>query len=139
MVLVQCEVILFAAPMFALLRDVSTDGRYVGFVLLIWTFPMSTLGLIIGPKIGAFRRARRGNVPDRRKKRGSSSGKVHVSGVIVPRTPHNSVATPRESLENPVLLVEEALRHLSTEEEPRSLDNIAKSSPEPQELTLIEE
>ena len=47
MVLVQCEVILFAVPMIALLRDVSTDGRYIGFVLLLWTFPMSALLLIV--------------------------------------------------------------------------------------------
>jgi hypothetical protein len=84
MVFVQCEVILFAVPMIALLRDVSTDGRYIGFVLLMWTFPMSTLLLIVGPKVLAFRRARAESRGCRRKQptRGRSVvGGVHVSGL----------------------------------------------------------
>jgi gamma-aminobutyric acid type B receptor len=102
MVLVQCEVILFAVPMIALLRDVSTDGRYIGFVLLIWTFPMSTLLLIVGPKVLAFRRARAESSGGRRKQptRGRSLGEVHVSGLtasgdtaVVTLTPPDSQAS----------------------------------------------
>jgi hypothetical protein len=105
MVLVQCEVILFAVPMIALLRDVSTDGRYIGFVLLIWTFPMSTLLLIVGPKVLAFRRARAESSGGRRKQptRGRSLGEVHVSGltasgdtVIGTLTPPDSQASQAE-------------------------------------------
>jgi hypothetical protein len=103
MVFVQCEVILFATPMIALLRDVSTDGGYIGFVLLMWTFPMSTLLLIVGPKYLAFRRAQaESSVRWRRKPtRGRSAvGGVHISGlttsgdtVIVKTTPPDSQAS----------------------------------------------
>jgi hypothetical protein len=70
--------------MIALLRDVSTDGGYIGFVLSMWTFPMSTLLLIVGPKYLAFRRAQAESSGSRREKptRGCSGvGGVHVSGV----------------------------------------------------------
>jgi hypothetical protein len=91
-VLVQCEVILFAIPTIVLLRDVSRDGGYIGFVLLIWTFPMSTLLLIVGPKVLAFRRARAESSGGLRKQptRGRApSGVVHVSGL----TAHGDTAT----------------------------------------------
>jgi hypothetical protein len=100
-----CEIILFALPMIRLLRDVSIDGRYIGFVLLIWTFPMSTLLLIIGPKVLAFRRAQAESSGGRRKQptRGRSLGGVHLSGLsgltascdtaIVRTTPPDSQAS----------------------------------------------
>jgi len=129
MVLVQCEVILFAAPMFALLRDVSTDGRYVGFVVLIWTFPMSTLGLIIGPKTVAFRRARLGATPSRR---GRSTRDVHVTGVTgsgssVPKPPSDSLVTPRESRVSSTMQLEED-KSLSSAEQERPEEMIDASS-----------
>jgi len=76
MILVQLELTLFAVPMFALLRDVSTDARLVGYSLLIWTFPMATIGLIIGPKGLAFYQQNSAT-----KKRGGSHGEVHVTGL----------------------------------------------------------
>jgi hypothetical protein len=91
--------------MIRLLRDVSIDGRYIGFVLLIWTFPMSTLLLIIGPKVLAFRRAQAESSGGRRKQptRGRSLGGVHLSGLsgltascdtaIVRTTPPDSQAS----------------------------------------------
>jgi hypothetical protein len=100
MVSVQCEVILFAAPMIALLRDVSTNGRYIGFVLLMWTFPMSTLLLIVGPKVLALRRARaESRIGGRRKQstRGRSHGGVHVSGLIPSGDTANLQMTPPDS------------------------------------------
>jgi len=109
MVLVQCEVILFSAPMFALLRDVSTDGRYVGFVILIWTFPISTLGLLIGPKVGAFRRARRDVNP----RPGRASGGVRVSGVEIPEALSASLAARRESSVGPRADPEEEQHQIS--------------------------
>jgi len=114
MVLVQCEVILFAAPMFALLRDVSTDGRYVGYVILIWTFPMSALGLITGPKVIAFRQGRRDTAPNWRDTRGSTLGRVHVSVITPPARPTSSLGTVRESSESPTSHLEE--RHHSSED-----------------------
>jgi hypothetical protein len=99
MVFVQCEVILFAVPTIALLRDVSTEGRYIGFVLLMWTFPMSTLLLIVGPKYLAFRRARAESSGGRRKQttRGHSHRGVHVSGLIASGDTANLQPTPPDS------------------------------------------
>jgi hypothetical protein len=78
MVLIQMEVLLFAGPLIPMLRDVSTDGRYIGYALLIWVFPMSTLGLIIGPKVYAVYR----KVGQSTTTRGAVglSGHVRVSG-----------------------------------------------------------
>jgi hypothetical protein len=73
-------VILVSAPVIAILRDESTDGRYLGEVFIFWTFPMSTLGLIILPKFVAFRASDNTNRSSRT--RGSSlGGHVHVSGI----------------------------------------------------------
>ena len=67
---------IFALPMIYLLRDVDTDSRYIGFVLLIWTFPASAVGLIIGPKVVHFYK-RDGAVAVR----GTRGGVVHVTGI----------------------------------------------------------
>jgi hypothetical protein len=53
LMLVQIEVVLVSAPLMIILRDVSTNGRYLGGVLMMWTFPMSTLLLIMIPKVAA--------------------------------------------------------------------------------------
>jgi gamma-aminobutyric acid type B receptor len=83
MILVQCKALLFSAPMLILLRDVSTNARYIGTVILIWTLHTSSLALIIGPKVFAFRRWRRRSSA-RGSNRGSVSGAVHISGLIDP-------------------------------------------------------
>jgi hypothetical protein len=80
--LVQLEITLVAVPMIIVLRDVSTDARYIGFILLVWTFPMSTLLLIFVPKFLAHYHATHGNGNVRRKsKRGEVQG-IRVSGLI---------------------------------------------------------
>ena len=84
MILVQIEVALFAIPIFALLREVSTDARYVGFVFLIGTFPMSSLLLIMAPKIWAYWQAERGVSQTRPKRGAQSSGEVRVTGLAPP-------------------------------------------------------
>ena len=33
------------------LRDVSTDGKYIGLLVLLWFMPMSTILLIMLPKV----------------------------------------------------------------------------------------
>lgn len=38
LIIVHLEVILIAVPMIALLRDVSSDGRYMGFCFMLWVF-----------------------------------------------------------------------------------------------------
>jgi hypothetical protein len=78
MIIVQFEVFLVAAPTVIVLRDVSTDGRYLGSTFLLWIYPMSALSLIIFPKYLAYRRHERGIVD--RPKRGELVG-VRVSGL----------------------------------------------------------
>ena len=85
MVLIQLEVLLFAGPLVPLLRDVSTDARYIGYSLLIWTFPMSTLCLIIGPKVFAVHR--KGG----ERTRGSFPGGVRVSGETLELPPREGM------------------------------------------------
>lgn len=80
MILIQLEVLLFAVPLIPLLRDVSTDARYIGYSILIWTFPISAMGLIIGPRVYVFYR---GDTP-RGRTRGARLGQVHVSGMQSP-------------------------------------------------------
>jgi hypothetical protein len=56
MILVQLELLVIGIPVVIILRTVSITGRYIGFVLLLWVFPMSTLALILLPKFLAYRR-----------------------------------------------------------------------------------
>ena len=80
----QIQVILVAIPVVVILRDVSTEGRYMGLVLLIWTFPMSTVILIMGPKFVAYFRATGTSISGNsrtRKSRGPSQGRVQISGL----------------------------------------------------------
>ena len=89
MIVVQLEVLLFSLPMVSVLRNVSsTDATFVGLAILIWTFPMSTLLLIVGPKALAFYRAKRGLDDKRRRKRGEKiPNGVRVSGLTAEATP----------------------------------------------------
>ena len=80
MILVQIEVVIVAVPVVFILRDVSTDGRYLGFVFLLWIFPMSTLLLIFLPKFVAYNRAIRGVDTGAQRVRGRPSGLV-VTGL----------------------------------------------------------
>jgi gamma-aminobutyric acid type B receptor len=89
---VQLEIILIAVPMIIVLRDVSTDARYVGFILLIWTFPMSTLLLMFVPKFLAHYKATHGSGDVQYKsKRGEVQG-IRVSGLM-----DNNVSQPQAS------------------------------------------
>ncbi|KAL7580733.1 hypothetical protein ACA910_001017 [Epithemia clementina (nom. ined.)] len=80
LMLVQLEVIFVSAPVIAILRNESTDGEYLGFVVLLWSFPMSTLTLIFIPKVLAYRRAIRGVDVNQQPKRGEHKG-TRVSGM----------------------------------------------------------
>jgi hypothetical protein len=103
---VQLEIILVAVPMIIVLRDVSTDARYIGFILVIWTFPMSTLLLIFVPKVVAHYEATHGNpVAERVSKRGEVRGirvsglieKIHLSQLSQPQENEHSVEPTTES------------------------------------------
>lgn len=71
--------ILVSAPVIAILRDVSTGGRYLGEAFIIWTFSTSTIVLIIVPKVFAKRAS--DNCLESPPTRGSAGGHVTVSGV----------------------------------------------------------
>ena len=73
------QVFIVGSPVIVLLQDVSSDGRYIGQSLLVWTLPMSTMILIMGPKMVAVHRNRRRGLRDR-SKRGSSEG-TRVTGL----------------------------------------------------------
>ena len=77
---VQLEVIVVSAPVIAILRNESSNGKYLGFVFLLWSFPMSTLTLIFLPKVLAYRRAKRGLSLEPQPKRGKHEG-TRVSGI----------------------------------------------------------
>ena len=48
------QTVIVSLPLVVILRDVSTNGRYIGFTLMIWTIPMSTIALIILPKVVSY-------------------------------------------------------------------------------------
>jgi hypothetical protein len=78
LIIVQFEVFLVAAPTFVILRDVSTDARYLGSTILLWMYPMSGLALIILPKYIAYRKQKQGITAQPR--RGEMLG-VRVTGL----------------------------------------------------------
>lgn len=84
--------------MVAILQDVSAEGRYIGMSLIIWTFPMSTMSLIMVPKMMVVRSQKLGIG-----KHGASRGSrdhITVTGLhlAVPQPP---AATPEESTTEP--------------------------------------
>lgn len=80
LILVQLEVVVIAVPLVFILRDVSTGGRYLGSMFMLWVFPMSTLILIFLPKYAAYRKTLDNNA---RSVRGQRTGGVAVSGVAL--------------------------------------------------------
>ena len=65
-----------AVPMLLLMSDVSADGRFLGSALILWSFPMTTMGLIFWPKMVAVHFPADGNS----KTRGSTGG-TRISGL----------------------------------------------------------
>ena len=74
------QVMIVGTPTIIILDSVSTNGRYLGLSLIAWTFPISTQGLIILPKMFAVRRERAGSA--KRTSRGTSEG-TRVTGIDV--------------------------------------------------------
>lgn len=61
--------------------QVSTGGRYFGIVAILWTFPTSTMCLIILPKVICYWRAIRGHSSERTTRGAVGRGEVHVTGM----------------------------------------------------------
>lgn len=80
LMLVQLEVALISIPTVVTFSNVSTDGSYIGLVILLWIFPLSTLGLIIAPKMSAHYQETKNKQPRSKGTRGKSSG-VQVTGL----------------------------------------------------------
>jgi hypothetical protein len=71
-----------AVPTIVVLRDVSTDGLFVGLTFLVLTFPGSALGFIILPKVFAYYEAIRSNSHQRsHQSRRQKSNRGSVTGV----------------------------------------------------------
>lgn len=97
LIVMQLEIIVVSAPIIVLLRDVSTEGRYVGFVMMLWTFPMSTLCVIMLPKMAAHYRDVKGIVTTNRTRGGGVSGEVRISGISSEQPAHCSGNRPTAS------------------------------------------
>jgi hypothetical protein len=50
---------LVGIPVIFILNGVSTNGNFIGSALILWTIPMSTMGLIILPKVVTVARLKR--------------------------------------------------------------------------------
>lgn len=75
--------------------------RYLGFVLLLWVLPMSTLLLIFLPKYSAYRKALRGVHLRSQPVRGQRKGAVVVSGFSANSNKSNQSATGSSTLREP--------------------------------------
>ena len=84
LIILQMQVILVAIPIVIILRGSSTDGRYMGIVLLIFTFPATTVTFIMGPKFLAYFHndlSVSGRTSASRQSRAASNDGVRVSGI----------------------------------------------------------
>lgn len=81
LIVVQLEIVVVAVPIITILRDISTDGKYVGFVLLLWVFPMSTQVFVMLPKFIAYKNHVEGRSDSSTLKRGSSLSGVRITGL----------------------------------------------------------
>ncbi|GKY95839.1 hypothetical protein MPSEU_000544500 [Mayamaea pseudoterrestris] len=77
---VQAEILVVGAPLVAILRNVSTNGKIMGYAILFWILPITALSLVMVPKYMAYWRAEN-NVTITPKIRGRHGGNVYVSGL----------------------------------------------------------
>lgn len=55
-ILVQVQVLIVGVPVVLILQDVTSNARFLGYSLLVFTFPVTTAGLIVLPKVLTVRR-----------------------------------------------------------------------------------
>lgn len=82
LVMIQAQAVVLALPLVVILRDVSTNGRHVGFVMLLWIVSMSTVTLIMLPKVLAYYGIYGTNNTTRR---GARSNGPQVTGISIPQ------------------------------------------------------
>lgn len=98
LIVVQLQVILVAIPSFIILRDISTEGRYMGLTICIWIFPVSSVFFIMCPKFLAWWSDRTaassgrasGSESGGRNSRGAVQRGPRISGLSGESTDHNS-------------------------------------------------
>jgi hypothetical protein len=79
-------------PMLAVLGTSSADATYFGRIFLIWIFAVSSVVVVVGPKLISAYRIRRNPELGRPKNR------VHVSGLSNPVSPqYNSILSTNSS------------------------------------------
>ena len=105
-----------AIPLVVVLRDVSTDGKYIGLLVLLWSMPMSTIFLIMLPKVIAHHQGRQGMTFSERV-RGSSAG-VRVTGL-----PDSLADSVRRASDNGRRTSDEAHRGSKGRESDRRVSN----------------
>ena len=93
---VQLEILVVGVPLVAILRDVSTNGKIMGYAIMFWILPITALSLIMGPKYLAYWRAKH-HVVATPKTRGRHSGNVYVSGLT--SAPNDSAGGYNSSLQ----------------------------------------
>jgi hypothetical protein len=76
LIAVQIQVLIVAIPVLNIIEMDSADARYIGQMILFWVYPVSTILLLIGPKVHSLHFQKAGT-----KKRGDTGGGVHISGV----------------------------------------------------------
>ena len=85
----QMQVLIVAVPTLWLLNGQSTNARYIGVTLAVFTFSMSISGLVMVPKYFAFYNPNgvmdsTASLASGRHFRGTGHGIVHVSGIRTP-------------------------------------------------------
>lgn len=89
-VIMLAALVNIGVPHLTILNDVSTDGRYIGADLVVWTVSMSTMGLIILPKVLTVHRIRRLSKDDAPKQQPRRQSELLTSA----RTSVSSGASP---------------------------------------------
>ena len=81
-ILVQIQVLLVGAPVVMILDGTNPSGRYVGLTLLTFSFPVSSMGLIILPKAMLVRRIRHKSKEENSKTHRDSAQEVEEVDII---------------------------------------------------------
>lgn len=80
-IFVQLQTLLVGIPVIVILTDESTNAAYLGRVLVIWTIPMTTMLLLIGPKAIQVLFPKQENSRNKTRGVGTAPGGVAVSGI----------------------------------------------------------
>ena len=106
LIAIHLQILVVSIPVLAILEGRSSNARYMGQVTIFFFYPMTTIGLIIGPKAYALHLQPKAT-------RGASNGQTRISGLTPPS------ASSASGAENPNYAKVPALRkrnsHLSSQ------------------------